>query len=384
MRLLATTHVPHWVINGTLMSSGYFIRDLRIFGDLFDEVCICAPKSKELPPDDAVSYGDGYTLVDCSVARGADLRSRLRRSWAMPIIIARIMRAMRGCDAIHIRGPEFMGIFGAIAVLFTNKPRCAKFANQWTPRSDEPLANKIQRWLFSRPGFGGPVTVNAIWGGNRRHIYSVFNSSITRSQLEKTREIAQSKRLGNPTRFLYVGRIDSNKNLDVILRAFAKARAEAGKEMRLDIVGNGPDLPAIKVLADDLGLSGSSFFHGHKSPNAVCKIYAGSHILLLASSAEGWPKTPMEAMCHGVPSICSNVSTLPMILGNEERGLLVEPRDVQGLASAMKRLATNNELYVRMSRAGRKWVENKTREDLMIQIKSILEGAWGIELRTPI
>ncbi|MBN1592193.1 MAG: glycosyltransferase family 4 protein [Candidatus Coatesbacteria bacterium] len=246
------------------------------------------------------------------------------------------------------------------------------------------MANKIQRWLFSRPGFGGPVTVNAIWGGNRRHIYSVFNSSITRSQLEKTREIAQSKRLGNPTRFLYVGRIDSNKNLDVILRAFAKARAEAGKEMRLDIVGNGPDLPAIKVLADDLGLSGSSFFHGHKSPNAVCKIYAGSHILLLASSAEGWPKTPMEAMCHGVPSICSNVSTLPMILGNEERGLLVEPRDVQGLASAMKRLATNNELYVRMSRAGRKWVENKTREDLMIQIKSILEGAWGIELRTPI
>ena len=383
MKLLACTHVPHWVVDGKVMSSAYFVRDLRVFGDLFEEVHICAPVSKEPPEDDVVAYEGDYTITDCPVVPGSDLWSRLRRLIGMPVNVVRISRAMRSCDAVHIRCPGNMGLFGAIALCFSTKPRCAKYAGQWGGYKGEPVANKIQRWLLSRRGFGGPVTVNALWEGNRGHVYSVFNSSMTRDEIARTAEISTQKKAHNPVQFLFVGRIDRNKNVDVILRAFALAKGKTGKNLRLTVVGEGPALRSAKDLTGQLGLEAAVEFTGWLDPTALGEIYARSYALLLVSSTEGWPKTPMEAMCYGIPSICTNVGTVPKILGENERGLLVEPGDVEGLADAMVRLATDEELYVRLSRAGRKWVENKTREDLMIQIKAILEDAWGMKLRTP-
>ena len=382
MKLLATTHVPHWVIEGRVASSAYFVRDLRIFADFFDEVHICAPVSKEPPRDDVVPYEGKYSITDCSATRGSDLLSRLRRLSVAPLHIVRIMRAMRDCDAIHIRGPEFMGIFGAIALLFTKKPRCAKFANQWYAWPGEPLANKLQRWLFSRPGFGGPVTVNAPWNGHRGHVYSVFNSSITREDVRRTAEIAASKRLANPVRFLFVGRLNKMKGLPVLMHALRSM--DLDPRPTLSLVGDGPMRQEIERLVSDLRLESQVIFHGWLPPAELCDYYQHSDILLLPSLfGEGWPKVINEAMLYGLPCIATPISSVPKMLGDEERGLLVAPGDVEGLAAAMARLATDEELYTRLSRAGRKWIENKTREDLMIWIKQILEEAWDVKLRTP-
>ncbi|HUT04556.1 MAG TPA: glycosyltransferase family 4 protein [bacterium] len=380
MRLLATTHVPHWQAGNRVMSSGYFVRDLRIFGDFFDEVHICAPVSKEPPPDDITAYSVGYSLTDCPVVRGSDLWSRLRRVWGMPGNVLRILRAMRGCDAIHIRGPENMGIFGAIALWFTKKPRCAKYAGQWEGYEGEPVANRIQRWLLSRRGFGGPVTVNAAWEGNRGHIYSVFNSSINRSDLDRTAEIAASKRLSSPMRYLFVGRLSDMKALNVLMQALA--RIDLSPRPALFIVGDGPLRQETERLVSELRLDSQVVFHGWLPPAELRKHYEQSHVLVLPSLyGEGWPKVINEAMLYGLPCISTSISSIPKILGDNERGLLVKPRDVDALTDAMTRLASDEELYARLSRAGRKWVENKTREDLMIWIKKILEESWGLELK---
>ena len=383
MKLLACTHVPHWIDDGKVMSSAYFVRDLRIFGDLFDEVHICAPLSKEPPNGDVVAYEGDYSITNCPVIPGSDFWSRLSRLIGMPLNIVRISRAMHDCDAVHIRCPGNMGLFGAIALCFSTKPRCAKYAGQWGCYVGEPVANKIQRWLLSRRGFGGPVTVNATWDGHRGHVYSVFNSSITREEVVHAAETAVAKNLGKPVEFLFVGRVDKNKNLDIILRALASARRKSKEDLRLIVVGEGRALGITRDLALGLGLKDEVEFTGWLHPTDLAKVYARGHILLLASGTEGWPKTPMEAMCYGIPSICTNVGTVPKILGENERGLLVEPGDVQGLAEAMTRLATDEELYTRLSRAGRKWIESRTREDLMIELKSILEESWGLKLRTP-
>ncbi len=383
MKLLVATHVPHWLNEGRVMSSAYFVRDLRIFSDFFEEVHICAPLSSEAPHDDAIEYGAGYTITDCPMKAGTRLSTRLGRLLGLPGNVARILKALRYCDAVHVRCADPIGLAGAIATLFSSKPKCAKYAGQWANYDGERLVNRIQKSLLSRRGFKGPVTVNAKWQGNRGHIYSVFNTSITREQMEARSEIASRKRLLGPARFLFVGRIDRNKNVDCILRAFAKARAELVAGVVLDVVGDGPARATVEVLAQELGLSESVVFHGRLHQDRLNEFYSQGQILVLVSDSEGWPKTPMEAMSYGLPSICSNISTLPMILGDNERGLLVKPGDVKGLTEAMTRLATDEKLFARLSRAGRKWIENKTREDLMIQIKAILEESWEVKLRTP-
>lgn len=382
MKLLVTTHVPHWVIEGRIMSSAYFVRDLRIFSDFFEEVHICAPLCSRPPRNDVVPYGDGYAITNCPVSDKTGLGPKLGRLIGMPANTVRILKAMRDCDAIHIRGPENMGLFGAIAVLFTRKPRCAKYANQWDARPGEPLANKIQRWLFSRHGFGGPVTVNALWNGNRGHIFSVFNSSVNRGDLRESADIAASKRLGNPVHYLFVGRLSGMKGLDVLMRALA--RMDLSPRPRLSVVGDGPLKQETERLVSELNLDSQVVFHGWLPPAELRNHYEQCHILVLPSLyGEGWPKVINEAMLYGLPCISTSTSSIPKILGDNERGLLVEPGDIGGLAEAMVKLATDEEVYVSMSRAARKWIEDKTREELMIRIKAILEGAWGVKLRTP-
>jgi glycosyltransferase involved in cell wall biosynthesis len=67
----------------------------------------------------------------------------------------------------------------------------------------------------------------------------------------------------------------------------------------------------------------------------------------------------MEAMASGVPVVASRLSGIPELVVNDETGLLVEPRDVEGLAVALERLHGDAGLRRRLGKAGREKVERE-------------------------
>lgn len=131
-----------------------------------------------------------------------------------------------------------------------------------------------------------------------------------------------------------VGRVDANKNHEMIIRAFGKI-AEHFPEYRLTIYGDGVLRGELIRLAEELGLSGRISLPGPVS-DVADRIWR-SGMFVLASYSEGMPNTLLEAMCMGLPVISTNCSGggAAELIRDGENGRLVPPGDTDALAEAM-------------------------------------------------
>jgi glycosyltransferase involved in cell wall biosynthesis len=153
-------------------------------------------------------------------------------------------------------------------------------------------------------------------------------------------------------RVLFVGRLDPVKGAALLLDAFAAARGRH-PEARLEIVGDGPERPALETRARALGLGRSLRFLGYLSQDAVARKLEEVDILVLPSFAEGVPVVLMEAMASRIPVIASRVAGVPELVEDGVSGFLVPPGDVAGLTERLQRLLGDPDLCARMGAAGR-------------------------------
>jgi UDP-N-acetylmuramyl pentapeptide phosphotransferase/UDP-N-acetylglucosamine-1-phosphate transferase/glycosyltransferase involved in cell wall biosynthesis len=135
----------------------------------------------------------------------------------------------------------------------------------------------------------------------------------------------------------FVGRLVSIKRVDVLLRALARAR-NLGAPVRLAVVGDGEERPALEALADQLGVAEHVCFAGYRAD--VTHVAAASDIAVLSSDNEGTPVSLIEAGAAGCPVAATSVGGVPDVVPPTS-GLLVEAGDAQGLGEAIARLASN-------------------------------------------
>ncbi len=141
---------------------------------------------------------------------------------------------------------------------------------------------------------------------------------------------------------LTIGRLHHQKAQDVLLKAYAKATADA-PEWRLTIVGDGPEKSQLHDLASLLGIADR--VHWIEWTDDVDSLYRSCGIFVLSSRYEGTPNALLEAMAHGLPVIVTNASPGPLeYVVDDATGLVVTPDDVEQLANALTRLASNEDL----------------------------------------
>ena len=99
---------------------------------------------------------------------------------------------------------------------------------------------------------------------------------------------------------IYVGRIASEKSIDVAIRGFVDC-AKANKHYKLMIVGGGPDLDELKELAKQCGIEDSVIFAGKKPSEEVPLYYAMADAFVSCSLTETQGMTFIEAMAAGLP-----------------------------------------------------------------------------------
>lgn len=139
-----------------------------------------------------------------------------------------------------------------------------------------------------------------------------------------------------------VGRVDKNKNHEMIIRAFAQI-AEEFSHSSLVIYGEGECRERLQQLAETLKLSDRILLPGRTSDIAN-KIYESS-IFVLSSYSEGMPNGLLEAMCLGIPSVstdcpCGGPGEL---IQDGVNGFLIPVGDVDALAEKMRLLLGNQE-----------------------------------------
>jgi glycosyltransferase involved in cell wall biosynthesis len=161
------------------------------------------------------------------------------------------------------------------------------------------------------------------------------------------------RRYGIPERspyFLSLGTIEPRKNLEGVLRAFARLAA-AGRVpgCHLVLVGTrGWGVEGIlRTLQENAVLKGRVILTGFVADRDLAALYSGALAFLYLSHYEGFGLPPLEAMRCGTPVIVADNSAMPEVTGDS--GIRLESRDVDGIALAMNEVAVNAELRAEMS-----------------------------------
>jgi glycosyltransferase involved in cell wall biosynthesis len=162
-----------------------------------------------------------------------------------------------------------------------------------------------------------------------------------------------------------VGRLNEVKRQDLLIRGFANV-ANREPAPHLLLVGDGPELQALRQLAADLGLSDRVHFAGYQAqPEHYLHLM---DIFTLTSRLEGMPLAILEAWAAGRPVIASRVGGVPAIITEGETGILFDSGDEAALTQAMSRLLANPNEGWRLGEAGRAYVRSQF--DLQVMAES--------------
>lgn len=160
--------------------------------------------------------------------------------------------------------------------------------------------------------------------------------------------------------FLFVGRLEPRKGVDVLIAAYDLISATS-PHMKVTLVGGDTEIGHGRDTYDErIGTARRSLrFAGALSEQALAKAYHEADVVVVPSLFESFGLTAVEAMIHGKPVIASDVGGLAEIVVAESTGILVPPSDPRALAEAMVRLASDPELRSAMGRAGRQRYEHE-------------------------
>ncbi len=133
----------------------------------------------------------------------------------------------------------------------------------------------------------------------------------------------------------FVGRLAPIKRVDVLLRAFARAR-QLGAPVRLAVVGDGEPRAELEALAASLGCAGAVTFTGYRRD--LDAIVAGTDIAVLSSDNEGTPVSLIEAAAGARPMVATRAGGVPDVVA-PGTGLLADRGDDEALGVALHELA---------------------------------------------
>jgi glycosyltransferase involved in cell wall biosynthesis len=171
---------------------------------------------------------------------------------------------------------------------------------------------------------------------------------------------------------LAAGRLAYQKGFDLLIRAFAAVPAQT-RQLRLVIVGDGPEGKQLRHLAVELGLAERVSFPGRV--RELSPLMKAAMAFILPSRYEGFPNVLLEALAAGVPCVAADgPGAAREILADGAYGLLVPPQDTGALAQAIERITTDSELRRRYAQAGAAAIERYRLDRVVAEWERLLAG----------
>lgn len=191
-----------------------------------------------------------------------------------------------------------------------------------------------------------------------------------------------------PEYLLYLGGFHKRKNVHHLLGAWTWAAGALGENYPLVVAGRLPkpdgklfyDLPR---LAQELEITASVNFCGAIDEADKPALYQGATAFIFPSTYEGFGLPPLEAMACGVPTVTTDKSSLPEVVGSAAY-LVPDPTDTRQLAAAMIGLtvdaALHTDLKIRGLQQASQFSWRKTANQTMLVYQQVLAGLSGAGL----
>jgi glycosyltransferase involved in cell wall biosynthesis len=200
------------------------------------------------------------------------------------------------------------------------------------------------RWAFERSRIVCPVSHNLA-----RHIQTLA----PRARVEPVPNVVDTEtfapgrascRAESP-RLITVGSLVPIKGHEHLVEAIAQLR-ETGRDVPLDVVGDGPLRADLAQLARERGVDDLVCFHGRKEKAEVADAMRRADAFVLSSLWENLPCVVLEAMSVGLPIVATRVGGVPEVLAPEQ-GLMVEPGSSSAIADGVEQVLSRLGSYDR-------------------------------------
>ena len=154
--------------------------------------------------------------------------------------------------------------------------------------------------------------------------------------------------LRHTNRFLFVGRLNAQKGIALLLDAVAHTRSQA----ELDVVGDGTDRDALRAQAESLGIGSRVHWHGALPQPRLRDFYRSATALVVPSLEEGFGLVAVEAQLCETPVVAFASGGLADTIENGSTGYLVPPGDAATLAATLDDVVSSEGRH-EIGRAGR-------------------------------
>jgi glycosyltransferase involved in cell wall biosynthesis len=359
-RLLIITHVLVRDYAGRHYIQGGLGRHVDGLARRFDHIYIltCVGKANQ-PLDEYSLQADDLTVIPLPNYRA---KGRLTRYvlmlWAMSITMLKLPRALQHADVIHPRIPSVIGGLGAFVAKFADKPMFVYVGGDW----EAIYGSRSPKWLMRRLGHAFTRVVRYLIrdkpcfvAGDALFAKLANQDGMVRSVIPTTLNSEHIldrapplRPLDREVKLLFVGAVNEAKGIDYLLQATA-AMVERGMNVQLRIIGQVADEGHAlfeqltrPTLRDRVACTGRIAW------DRLINEYEKSDIFVLPSTSEGVPKVVLESMARGVPVVVTNVGGVATLVRDGENGLLIEPRSVAAIVTAIQRLIEDNELRARL------------------------------------
>ncbi len=191
--------------------------------------------------------------------------------------------------------------------------------------------------------------------------------------------VPKSQRSSAPVCIGFLGRLSSQKNVLMLLEAFALAFKPHDK-VCLAIGGTGPELQALQARAESLGIASRVNWLGN------CTATALNHfdIFALPSAYEGMPYVMLEALSAGLPLVATSVGGVRSVISDGVEGFVVAPGATLQFAEALRKLALNQQLRQDMGHRAAAKAAGFTLNRMIAETASVYQQVLGTPRRSRI
>ncbi len=172
-----------------------------------------------------------------------------------------------------------------------------------------------------------------------------------------------------PLRAVSVGRLVGGKGVDVLIDAVA-----AVDGVKLDVVGSGPELDALRRRAARNGVADRVRFSGPLAHDLVLERLAESDVFVSASSYEGLPHTHLEALAAGLPVVAADRGGTREVITHGVDGWLLDAVDADAFATALGSLRDDRSALAALAEGARRAASSWSFDRCADQIEDLLEA----------
>jgi len=166
---------------------------------------------------------------------------------------------------------------------------------------------------------------------------------------------------------IYFGRLDKDKNLDNLLKAYALSN----QRYRLVIAGSGKQKLSLKTLAKKLKINQSCQFTDFIPNNHLPSLYQNAYAYIITSKVETFSLTTLQAAASGLPIIAADAGALPELVNHHKNGLLVSPDNIKSISQAINYLFSHPQIARKLGHQSRQLAQRHCKNKTFKQYSSL-------------